>query len=79
MSAMYDRFSSKEDAPGWHQEMFMQGFSARTCGKPLDGPNTPRANVVGEYASKSWRAGWCDADAGLAADKRTSSAARSGS
>jgi hypothetical protein len=64
----YDRFSSREDAPAWHPELFAQGQQARGEGRPLHGPDTPSADAVGDYCRRSWLAGWCDADMALLAD-----------
>jgi hypothetical protein len=58
-----DRFSSREDME-WNKGCFDDGALARLLGSSID--SHPSADTIGEFAVKSWRAGWCDADADLA-------------
>lgn len=59
-----DRFMSPDK--DWHRkwavEPFLQGASARRRGDLCYGPNTPRADQIGDFAHSSWIAGWCDED-----------------
>lgn len=61
-----DRFSSKEDPPKWDEPAFREGFKARSDGLGLS--HCPSVATIGPWAWKSWRAGWNDAHAGIAAD-----------
>jgi hypothetical protein len=60
-----DRFSSREEVE-WNQGAFDDGAKARIV---YDAPlsSAPSPEVIGEWCHKSWRAGWTDADASLAA------------
>jgi hypothetical protein len=61
-----DRFSSKEEPPKWNEGMFRDGSQSRCDGYGLS--HCPSAQTVGEFAAKSWRAGWIDADMAILAD-----------
>jgi hypothetical protein len=58
-----DRFNSNEDIE-WARGAFDDGALARILGDSIDAH--PSADVIGDFAVKSWRAGWADADADLA-------------
>ena len=61
-----DRFSSQEFVR-WAEGPFNDGYEARAVYQVgLD--HCPSQEVVGEWAAKSWRAGWADADATLASE-----------
>ena len=53
MRTIYDRFSNKEDPQPWHEELFMQGFAARTGGQPIDGPNGSGSNAKWKHGADS--------------------------
>lgn len=61
-----DRFQSHEDIE-WAQGLFSDGSLARIMKYPIT--ECPSADTIGEFAAKSWRAGWRDADAGISADR----------
>lgn len=61
-----DRFSSQEHVE-WARGPFEDGMHAKIVAqKPLTA--CPSADTIGEFAAKSWRAGWADADASLASE-----------
>ena len=64
--SMYDRFSSREEAE-WHEGAYWEGHRARCDG--ILPTECPMPSVVGEWYTKSWRAGWADADAGIALEE----------
>jgi len=59
-----DRFSSREFIE-WAKGPFLDGYEARAVHQVgLD--QCPSQELIGEWAAKSWRAGWADADANIA-------------
>jgi hypothetical protein len=59
------RFSS-HDVIEWAKGPFDDGAEARIFGYGLD--QCPSEDTIGPFAVRSWKAGWADADAQIAAD-----------
>jgi hypothetical protein len=60
-----DRLSSHEVAPTWSISHFNSGRTARLAGADRDA--APAIADVGQFAHKSWLAGWHDAEMGILA------------
>lgn len=62
-----DRFNSTEDAPEWAKGAFDDGYLARlmNCSRS----ECPSPDVIGQWSSRSWMAGWFDADMTLLAEQ----------
>jgi hypothetical protein len=55
------RYSENEDNLAWAEGSWNDGAEARIVAKePITAG--PSADVVGEWAAQSWKAGWADAD-----------------
>lgn len=59
------RFNSREELE-WAKGPFDDGAEARIFGYGRD--QCPGEDSIGPFAVKSWKAGWADADASIAAD-----------
>lgn len=58
-----DRFPSHEEVP-WDETAFDSGYRSR-----LDGEEEGHCPLTNPWLIKSWKAGWADADASLAAEE----------
>jgi hypothetical protein len=66
-----DRFDSREAPEEWASDPFNDGAAARIDGQPRSSapPAGGWASGIGEFARRSWLAGWDDTDAGIAAEE----------
>lgn len=60
-TSLYGTSPSVVPAMQWNNGAFEDGFQAYIEGYPLS--SGPSANVVGDWYSRSWVAGWVDAHA----------------